>query len=157
MSKGFYSAQAGHWVPLLYPVDETGGKTLKAFSMALYAHASILLTIGVSAAAPGAITVNACTDAAGDSPTAIPFNIFKGETTDADTLGVRTAITSAGYTPPATDKIFYVIEIDAADLPQGSPYIQVAEADATNSVIASAAALLSGPRQACDQSATVLT
>jgi hypothetical protein len=156
MSKGFYSAQAGHWVPLLYPVDETGGKTLKAFSMATYAHASILLMIGVSAAAPGAITINACTDAAGDNPTPIGFNLFKGETTDVDTLGARTAVTSAGYTPPATDKIFYVIEIDASELPQGSPYIQVVCADATNSVIASAAALLSGGRQVSDQSATVL-
>lgn len=156
MSKGFYSTQDGHWVPLLYPVDETGGKTLKAFSMAQYAHASILLLIGVSAAAPGLITLNACTDAAGTGATAIAFNVFKGETTDTDTLGARVAVTSAGFTPPATDKIFYVIEIDAESLPQGSPYIQVVEANTTNSVIASAAALLSGPRQACDQSPTVL-
>lgn len=157
MSKGLYSTQDGHWVPLLYPVDETGGKTLKAFSTAMYAHVSILLMIGVSAAAPGAITVNACSDAAGDNPTAIAFNLFKGETTDTDTLGARTAVTSAGYTPPATDKIFYVIELDAEQLPQGFPYVQVALADATNSVIASAVAYLSGARQACDQSPTVLT
>lgn len=157
MSKGLYSVQDGHWVPLLYPVDETGGKTLKPFSMAMYAHASIVLLIGVSAAAPGAITVNACTDAAGDNPTALAFNLFKGETTNVDTLGARTAVAAAGYTPPATDSIFYVIEIDADQLPQGSPYVQVVEADTTNSVISSAVAYLSGGRQTCDQSATVLT
>jgi hypothetical protein len=157
MSLGFFSAQSGHWVPLIGPVDETGGKTSHAFSMAMWAHASIAIMIGVSAAAPGAITLNACTDAAGDNPTAIPFNVFKCEVANSDVLGPKVAVTSAGFTPPATDNIFYVIEIDAQQLPQGSPYLQLAEADATNSVINAAIALLSGGRQISDQSATVLT
>jgi hypothetical protein len=156
MSLGFYSAQAGHWVPLIAPVDITGGKTSAAFSTAMYAHASILLAIGVSAAAPGAVTVNACSNAAGAGATAIPFNVFKCETAAADTLGAKVACTAAGFVPAATDGIFYIIEIDAQQLPQGLPYLQLACANAANSVIAFAAALLSGARQASDQSATVL-
>lgn len=156
MSLGFYSAQAGHWVPLIGPIDETGGKTSHAFSMGMWPHASILIAIGVSAAAPGAIILNACSDAAGDGATAIPFNVFKCETANSDVLGAKVVCTASGFTPPATDNIFYVIEIDAQALPQGLPYLQLAEADATNSVINCAFALLSGGRQASDQSATVL-
>src|ERR1700682_2698695 len=98
MGLGFYSAQAGHWVPLIGPVDETGGKTSAAFSMAKYAHASIAIMIGVSAAAPGAITLNACTDSTGSGATPIPFNVFKCETASSDVLGARVAVTSAGFT-----------------------------------------------------------
>ena len=153
---GFFSAQDGHWVPLVSPVDETGGKTSNAFSMAMWAHASILVAIGVSAAAPGAVTLNACSNAAGAGATPIPFNVFKCETQNGDVLGAKTAVTATGFVPAAVDNIFYVIEVDAQQLPQGLPYLQLAEADATNSVINSAFALLSGGRQISDQSATVL-
>lgn len=157
MSKGFYSAQQGHWLPLVGPVDITGGKTSPAFGVGKYAHVSILVAIGVSAAAPGAITLNACTDLAGSNPTAIPFSVFKAETTSIDVLGARTAVTAAGFTPPATDNIFYVIEVEVDQLPQGSAFLQLAIANGSNSVIAFAAALLSGGRQISDQSASVLS
>lgn len=156
MGLGQYLAQSGHIAPLVYPIDETGGKTATPFSMAKYAHATIIIMIGVSAAAPGAITLSACSDVGGDGATAIAFNVFKGETTNSDVLGARTAVTSAGFTPPATDKIFYVIELDAQQLPQGLPYVQLVEADATNSVIDAAVVILTGSRQAADQSPTVL-
>lgn len=155
MSLGFYVSQAGHVVPLIAPVDFTGGKTSPAFSMAKYAHASIILAIGVSAAAPGAVTLNACSDAAGDGATPIPFNVFKCETTASDVLGAKVAVTAAGFVPVATDGIFYVIEVDAQQLPQGLPYLQLACANGANSVIGSAFAILSGARQASDQAPTV--
>jgi hypothetical protein len=156
MSLGFYIAQAAHVVPLIGPVDITGGKTSPSFSMSKYAHASIILLIGVSAAAEGAVTLNACADSAGTSATPIPFSVFKGEVANSDVLGPKVAVTAAGFTPPATDGIFYVLEVDAQQLPQGLPYLQLVCADTTNSVIAAAVAILSGPRQASDQSATAL-
>ncbi len=156
-AKGFYLAQEGHTVNILPPVDITGGKVAQAFSMANYAHVSILLQLGVSAAAFTKIIVNACTDAAGDSPTAIPFDIFTQETAGAskDVLSGRTPVTAAGYTPSANDGIFYVIEIDAAQLPAGKIYVQLDLTNGANSVIASAAAILSGGRDTSDQSLTV--
>jgi len=156
MSLGYYSAQAGHWAQLIAPIDETGGKTSAAFSMAMYAHASIIIGIGNSAAAPGAVTLQACADASGTGATAIAFDVFKCETAASDVLGPKTSVTNAGFTPPATDNIFYVIEIDAQKLPQGFPYLRIVEADGANSVINAIFVLLSGARQACDQSATVL-
>lgn len=157
--KGFYAAQEGHLVNILPPVDITGGKTAQAFGMQNYAHASILIQIGVSAAAPGLVTLNACTDNAGDNPTAIPFNVYKQETAGAanDVLGSKVVVPSTGFTPSAHAGIFYVIEIDAEALPQGSPYLQLAMANTANSVIASAVAILSGSRYAEDQSITATT
>lgn len=157
MANGLYSTQDGHWVPLVYPVDITGGVTSAYVNLAKYAHASIKLMIGVSAAAPGAVTVLAATDNSGTGATAVAFNVFKGETTNVDTLGAKVACTAAGFTPTATDKIFYVIELDAASLPQGSNFFALALANTSNSVIASADVYLSGARQASDQSATALS
>lgn len=155
--KGFVIAEEGHVVQAVAPVDITGGQTGQAFAMKNYQHVSILVLIGVSAAAFTKIILNACTDASGSNPTAIPFNIYKQETAGAshDVLGARTAVTSAGYTPSANDGIFYVIELDAAELPDGSPYLQVQCTNGSNSVIAAVVAVLSGSRFAETQSDTV--
>ena len=152
--KGFVLAEEGHVVQAIAPIDITGGKTGQAFSMKKYQHASILVLIGVSAAAFTKIIVNQCTDAAGDGATAIPFSIYKAETAAGDVLGARTAVTSAGYTPSANDGIFYVIELDANELADGSPYVQVQLTNGANSVIGSCVAILSGARFAETQSPT---
>jgi hypothetical protein len=161
--KGFVAAEEGHVVNCLPPVDITGGKTTQAFSMANYQHATIILQVGVSAAAWTSIIVNAgsATAAIGAvvaGSTAIPFSIYKQETAGAanDVLGARVAETASGETAvSANDGIFYVIELDANELPDGKPYVQVALANGANSVIASVVAVLSGARHSARQSATV--
>lgn len=157
--KGFVISEQGHFVNILPPVDITGGKNAQAFGMQNYQHASILIQIGVSAAAFTKILVNQCTKSDGTGATAIPFYIYTQETAGAsnDVLSARTAVTSAGYTPSAADGIFYVIEIDASELADGSPYIQLQLTNGVNSVIASAVAILSGARYAETQSPTVTT
>jgi hypothetical protein len=152
--KGFVLSEQGHIVQVAPPVDITGGKTGQAFSMKKHQHASILVLIGVSAAAFTKIIVNQCTAADGSNPVAIPFNIYKQETAgaDKDLLGARTAVAAAGYTPSANDGIFYVIELDSSELADGSPYVQVQLTNGTNSVIAAIVAVLSGARYAGDQS-----
>jgi hypothetical protein len=155
--KGFVISEQGHIVQVTAPVDVTGGATGQAFSMKNYQHASILVLIGVSAAAFTKIVVNQATDVSGSNPVAIPFSIYKQETAGAhDVLGARTAVAAAGYTPSANDGIFYVIELDAAELADGSPYVQVQLTNGTNSVIAAIVAVLSGARYAETQSPTVL-
>jgi hypothetical protein len=162
MAKGYYLAQDGHVVNVLPPVDVTGGKTSQAFNMAGAAHASIILQLGASAAAPTGVTVQAGTataavGAAVAGAAAIPFDLFKQETAGAanDVLGARTAVAAAGFAPSANDGIFYVIEIDGDSLPAGSDYVQLNIANGVNSVIASAVAILSGLRYAGESSATV--
>jgi hypothetical protein len=157
MSEGFAPAQMGHVVNILPPVDITGGKTAQAFSMKEYAHVTLILAIGVAAAAFTKILVNKCTDAAGDGATAIPFTIYKQETAGAshDVLGAKTAVTAAGYTPSANSGIFYVIELDAKELDPANPYLQLQLTNGVNSVIASAVAVLSGARFAEVQSPSI--
>ncbi len=162
MSKGLYLAQDVHTVNVLPPVDVTGGKTSQAVNMAGAAHLSFILQLGVSAAAVTDVTVQAGTataavGAAVAGAVAIPFDLFKQETAGAnnDVLSTRTPTAAAGFVPSANDGIFYVIEIDADQLPAGSPYVQLGIANGANSVIASAVAILSGMRYAGDQSASV--
>jgi hypothetical protein len=152
--KGFVIAQEGHVVQALAPVSTSGGKTAQAFSMKRYQHASIILLRGAQAAQSTSIVLNACTDAAGDNPTAIPFNVFKCETGASDVMGAKTPVAAAGFQPTATGGTFYVIEIDAVELPQGSPYLQVVEANGVNVDLAAVVVVLSGARFSEDQSPT---
>lgn len=152
----FFLTQSGHVAMLLAPVDATGGKHSAAFNFKNYAHASLLIGLGVTAAATGAITVEACTAQDGTGATGIAFNIAKCESAATDVLGAQAAIAAAGYTPPATDNIFYVVEIDSASMPAGSSYLRVSIANTTNSALATIWAILSGSRYAGDQSPTVL-
>ena len=152
----FYSAQDGHHVQLIPPKDITGGVTSPAFAVKQYRHVTIRVDVGVSAAAFTKIIVNQCTAQDGTGATAIPFTLFKQETSNGDVLSGATAVTSAGYTPSANDDIFYVIEIPVEQLTQGYDYLQLELTNGTNSVIASAVAILSAARYEMDQSPTVL-
>jgi hypothetical protein len=154
-AKGFRVAESGHVVNALPPVDITGGTTTQAVKMDIAGHVSFLVQIGASAAAPGLITAQAgsATAAVGSAVTGaatLPFRVYKQETAGAshDTLDTGTDVPATGFQPAATDGIFYVIEIDADALPAGKPYVQLALANTTNSVIASVVAILSGLRYA---------
>lgn len=142
--RGMNLAEQAHVVNVLPAVDITGGKTGDVFSMKAHRHATILLSIGVSAAAFTKILVNACSDAAGSNPEAIAFDIYREETDAGDSFGARHAVDAAGYTPSANNNIMYCIEIDAAQLPDDKPYVQLQLTNGANSVIASAIAVLTG-------------
>lgn len=154
--RGITLAEETHVVNVLPPVDITGGKTGDVFTMKAHAHATLLVQVGVSAAAFTKILVNACSDFAGADAEAIPFAYYAEETAAGDTLGTRQAATAAGVTPSANDNIFYVIELDAAELPEGKPFVQLQLTNGANSVIASAVAVLSGARYAGEASATAI-
>ena len=153
--KGFVIAQVGHVVQALAPVNASGGKTAQAFSMEAHQHVSILILLGAQAAQMTSIRVNACTDAAGDNPTLIPFNVWKAESANVDVLGLRTPVASSGFQPTGTGGTFYVIELDTTELPQGSPYVQVVIANGANADYVAVAAILSGARDAYESSPTV--
>lgn len=149
-------AERHHFVNILPPIDISSGKFSDVFSMAKHAHATIIVQVGVSAAAFTKIIVNACDDFVPTTRTAIAFRQYAEETAAGDTLGAATAVAAAGYTPSAADNIMYVIEIDAEELPAGKPNLELSLTNGVNSVIASAIAILSGSRYAGDQSATVI-
>lgn len=154
--KGMVLSEQGHIVNALPPVDITGGAETDRIKMSNAGHITFIVQIGVSAAAFTKIIVNAHTAASSGTTTAIAYNVRKEETALGDTLGAKTAVAAAGLTPSANDNIFYVIELDASELPDGSPWVSVQLTNGTNSVIASVIAILTGVRYQGDQNATAI-
>lgn len=152
--RGIALAEVGHIINIIPPVDIPAGKTGDVFSMREHSHVTIIVQIGVSAAAFTKILVNECTSFAAAGATAIAFNVYKEETAAGDTLGARTAVTAAGLTPSGNNNIMYVIEINAAELSDGSEFVQLSLTSTTQSIIASAIAILTGARYGGEQSAT---
>ena len=149
-------AEQGHFVNVWSPADVTGGVTGDRFTMENYKHATVYIVIGASAGAPTKILVKNCTAFSGGTATAIAFSIYKEETAAGDTLGARTAVLAAGTTPSANDNIFYVIELDAAELSDGYPFVEISMTNAAQEVFSSCVAILTGARYGKDQSVTAI-
>ena len=143
--QGWNIAEMGHVVNILPPVDVNGGKNSDVFDMKNYGHATIIVQIGVSAAAP-TVKVQECDDFVPSTPTDIAFDVYKEETAAGDTLGARVANASTGVVASGNDNIFYVIEVDARKLSDGKGKLRLNFSDPSGSCIASAVAVLSGAR-----------
>lgn len=154
--QGITIAERCHIVNILPPVDITGGATGDRFHMSNYSHATIIIQVGVSAAAWTKIILRECNAATSGTATDIAFRMYKEETALGDTLSGYEAVAATGYTPSANNSIFYVIELDARALTDGFKWIELALTNGVNSVIASAVAILSGSRFGGDQSATAI-
>ena len=154
--RGCTIAEECHVVNILPPIDINGAaRTGDIFSLKNYTHATILLTLGVTGAA-STVTVKECDDFTPTTATAIAFSYYAETTAAGDTLGARTAATTAGFATSTNDSVTYVIEIDAAQLSDGYPCIQLLLSDPSAATLASAVAILSGARYAKDQSATAI-
>ena len=156
MSQGFVMSEVGHIVNLIPPVDITGGATGDRFSMENWTHASIIVQVGVSAAAFTKIILRECDAASGGNAVDIAFTLYAEETALGDTLGAKEDVAATGRTPSANNTIFYVIELDARHLADGFHWVELALTNGSNSVIGSAVAVLSGGRFANALSETVL-
>jgi hypothetical protein len=156
-AKGIRIAEECHVVNILPPVDQAGGKSSDIFYMGNYAHATIIVQAGSTNADAGNVTVEACNDfAASVAHTEIVFDYYAEETAAGDTLGARTEATTAGIDVSGNDSIMYVIEIDAAELPAGKPYLRISWSAPGGATIGSAVAILSGSRYAMEQSPTAI-
>lgn len=156
--QGINIAEQGHVVNVLPPINIAGGKTGDRFKMNNYGHATIIVQLGVSASAPTSITLKAADAASAGNTADIGFDYYAETTAAGDTLSGKTTVDTNGLTTvTANDNTMYVIEIDAAGLPEGKPWVEIALNNASgNSVIASAVAILSGSRYANDQSDTAI-
>lgn len=154
--KGLVLSEVGHFVNVIPPIDITGGVAGDRFTMKNHHHATIVVAIGVSAAAFTKIIVKECDAASGGTANAIAYTLRGEETAAGDTLGAAEAVAAAGKTPSANDNIFYVIEIDASELTEGFPWIEVELTNGVNSVIAHVDAWLTGSRYQEDQTATAI-
>jgi hypothetical protein len=150
-------AEEAHVVNILPPQDVDTGKTADIFSMKNYSHATIIVTCGSTNADAGNITIEECDDFDPTTDTAIDFYYYAETTDGGDTLGERTKAEAAtGIDVSANDNTIYVIEIDAADLTDGYPCIELKWSDPGGATYGSAVAILTGARYASDQSATAI-
>lgn len=150
----FVTAENGHPVLIIPPWGSNAPtKDSVVFSMKDASHVTILLAVGTQA---GTFDVDlvACDDFTPSNTSAIPFAVYKEETGDGDTLGSRTAVVSTGYATSATNNIFYVIEVDAEELPEGYPNLQLKLSALDNTTYICAWAILSGLAYQGDQTRT---
>ena len=127
--KGITIAEECHVVNATAPIDINGaGASSDVFSLKNYAHATIICTLGVTGAA-ATLTVKECDDFTPSNSAAIPFDHYAETTAGGDTLATRASATSAGITTSTNDGIMYVIEIDASQLTDGYPNLQVCISD----------------------------
>lgn len=157
-AKGTYSAQECHFVNLIPPASYSSTKTSGVFNLKNWRHATIILQQG-SAGTPPVVTLDSSDNGSPENVTPIAFNLHKCEIANSspngDVLGARLATSAAGFTPPATNNIFYVIELDADTLPAGQDFVKLIATSPTSCLL-SAVVVLSGGRFEHDQSETVL-
>ena len=156
--KGLNLAETCHVVNILPPidVDTASGASMVPFSMENYSHVDIIIQTGVTNAVPGTITVEECTTLAASTAVAIAFSYYAETTAAGDTLGARTTVENTGFALSANDNCIYVISIDAAELSDGYPVIQVEWANPEGSTLGSAVAILSGARYGSTESSTAI-
>ena len=147
--KGTTIAEQMHVVNIIPPVDINGGAVESDYwSMELYQHATIILTLGATGAA-STVTLFESDDNDGTAETAIGFDYYAEETAAGDTLGARTTVANTGFGTHATiDNITYVIEVDASELSDGYPYLVLKMSNPAVATLVSAVAVLSGARYA---------
>lgn len=108
----------------------SGTQTGERVSLAKYSKLCALLVLGAGATGTTAVTVEASSDADGTGATAIAFK--RRRIASGDTAGDVTATAATGFTTTAGGGDTYIIEVDAADTPDGKPWVGVKMVEATN-------------------------
>lgn len=123
----YFNDELIHVVPLLAPIDITTSTTVSDVVNMARAHSiQFCVQFGVITDDTAVITVLECDDVSPSNSTAIAFSYRESSAVGTDSMGDRTAATSTGVTVAADDdgKAFY-IDVDASELSDGYPYIQV--------------------------------
>lgn len=104
-----------HFVKGLDPVADALSGTVYSdvVKMSNFNHLTAVLYYGVGATGTVTLTVEACDDAAGSNPVAIPFH--SRTITTGDTPGALTSRAAAGYTTVAGSSQIQILEVEAQD------------------------------------------
>lgn len=154
-AKGITTAEECHVVNIIPPLGSAAATAdSDVFSMRDYAHATIILAVGTQA---GSFTAKLyeCDNFTPSNAVAIATRVYKEETAAGDTLGAKVAVTAAaGVDTAAANNIMYVFEIDADELSDGYPCLQLKLSGLDNTTYLSAIAILSGARYGSVESPT---
>lgn len=117
--------------------------------MSEYAVARFILHKGVGATGTSTLTIEACDDATGANPVAIPF-YYQAYTGADDLPGAVTAAAAAGFTTTAGSSQMYVLEADSQRM-GGKGWIRLKAVEvAASAVLGGVMIELLGPRYATD-------
>ena len=139
------------FVNCIVPLDINGAATAgDEVNTKLYDHVTFVLSVG-NIGANATLIVEECTSAAGAGNTARAFNYRKSGASGgatADTYSALTAATAAGITLAAAsdDNKVVIIEVDAAELTSGSPFVRVYLTPGAAATLVSCIGICSGPR-----------
>lgn len=146
--QGFTLAEQGHFVNALPPVDATGGKNSDVWSMREWAHATIIVQVGVSASTAPTLTLEACDNFTPSTTQAIPFKYWSEVDADGDTTATLASATTSGVVITTNNNVFLIAEVDARELPDGFSCMRAVLTSGAVSTIVSVGVILSGGRYA---------
>ena len=123
--------------------------TSDVVKMSEYAFAAFLLHKAVGATGTSTITVEACDNAAGDNPVAVPFKVQKY--TGADDLpGAVADVAAAGFLTTAGSSQLYSVQVDSQSLGLKG-WVRLKAVESVDSpVLGGILIVLHGPRYATD-------
>ena len=135
------------FVPCIAPQDINGAATAgNEVNTKLYDHITFVLSIG-NLGGDATLIVEECTSAAGAGNTAKTFNYRKSGASN-DTYSALAAATAAGITlaGASDDNKVVIIEVDAAELTSGYPFVRVYLTPAAAATLVSCIAVCGGGR-----------
>lgn len=140
-----------HLVSVLVPAADalSGTKTTTPISRKNYRDVHFILVTGAGATGTSLITVEACTNAAGANPEAVPFKMARQAPGNeaVDTNIAYTDVTAAGFTTTAGANALYVLDVPADNCPEGKPFLRVKGVEQVDSpVVACILAALTSPK-----------
>jgi len=127
-------------------------------SLKNYRHATFIVQQGAGAVGTAKLQVEACDNAAGANPVAIPFRYRATAPNGGDAFGALTDATAAdGYTTVAGANKQVAVEVDASGFPEGKTFVRLKVTEvADGPVDAAVIAILSDPRICSEPMPTAL-
>ena len=161
-SRGFFTAEDGHYSPLIIPHEQNGAAHASTvIRMGKYNHADIFIFIGAATRAAGIITLESCDDMTPTTHTELAFPYYVstaafGSASDDVWNGPTVLTATTGITPgavgpaAASTGVTYLIPLEASMLTPGHIGFRLSIADPGAGSIGCAWAILSGARFAYD-------
>jgi len=143
----------GHIVQLFNPDDHTTAASSEVFSMADYAHATIIVQKGPGSAST--IVLEECDDFVPTAAASLAFRYAVEATAAGDTLTALALAGTAGIAISPNTGTLLVIELDADELSAGYECVRIKHS-AAGASIWSAIAVLSSPRYAASITKTAI-
>jgi len=111
-----------------------GTITSDVISAKHYHVVRFILHKGVGATGTSTLTIEACDNAAGNNPVAVPFS-YQAYTGADDIPGAVINATTAGFTTTAGSSQLYVLEVESQRIPAAKPWVRLKAVEVVDSPV----------------------